>query len=375
MPGKPKATNSKAKITREKKEAAEVEIREKQKAVNYRTIEYPVEVLVQKYMDGIENDTNELFIPDYQREMTWDEERQSKFIESVFLGLPIPPIFIADINGQENEEDEEDEARLEIIDGTQRIRTLNRFINNELTLCNLKKLSKLNNFIFEDLLPSRQRRFKRVTVRIIQLTEDADEETRRDLFERINTGSVELNEMEKRRGIYPGKVAGLVEKLSKLQKFKNLCSFSEAAIDRRDPQEFVLRFFAFLDRYKIFDSKLGVIQFLDEYLESANNNKNIDLEKMQHEFETMIEFVEKSFPNGFRSGKKLNRTTTRIKFESLSVGVALALREKNNLHFQGDDLLDASKSNFQNYTKGDASSSNKKVIRRIEYVRDQLLGK
>lgn len=372
MPGKPKATNSKAKITQEKKEAAEVEIREKQKAVNYRTTEYPVEVIVQKYMDGIENDTNELFIPDYQREMTWDEERQSKFIESVFLGLPIPPIFIADINEQENEEDE---ARLEIIDGTQRIRTLNRFINNELTLCNLKKLSKLNNFIFEDLLLSRQRRFKRVTVRIIQLTADSDEETRRDLFERINTGSIELNEMEKRRGIYPGKVTDLIEKLSKAQKFKNLCYFSEVAIDRRDPQEFVLRFFAFLDRYKIFDSKFGVIQFLDEYLKSANNKKNIDLEKMQHEFETMIEFVEKSFPNGFRSGKKLNKTTTRIKFESLSVGVALALREKNNLHFQGDDLLDASKSNFQNYTKGDASSSNKKVIRRIEYVRDQLLGK
>ncbi|NEP89581.1 MAG: DUF262 domain-containing protein [Okeania sp. SIO2C2] len=372
MPPKSKVTNSKLKITNAQKEAAEAEIREKQKAVDYRTTEYPVEVIVQKYMEGEENDTNELFVPDYQREMVWDDERQSKFIESVFLGLPIPPIFVAGINDEENEEDE---ARLEIIDGTQRIRTLTRFIKNELTLCELKKLSQLNNFKFEDLPLPRQRRFNRATVRIIELTEKADEETRRDVFERINTGSVQLNEMEKRRGIYPGKVTNLIEELSKLPKFRNLCSFSQAAIKQRDPQEFVLRFFAFLNKYKNFNSQLGVINFLDEYLKNANDDKNIDLEKMRHEFEAMINFVKENFPDGFRSGKKLNQTTTRIKFESLSVGVALALREKNNLHYQGDDLLNSPKSNFQNYTKGDASSSNKKVIRRIEYVRDKLLGK
>ncbi|MDJ0518167.1 MAG: DUF262 domain-containing protein [Trichodesmium sp. MO_231.B1] len=372
MPIKSKATNSKSQITNEQKEAAEAEIREKQKAVDYRTTEYPVEVIVQKYMEGEENDTNELFIPDYQREIVWDDERQSKFVESVFLGLPIPPIFVADINDEENEEDE---ARLEIIDGTQRIRTLTRFIKNDLTLCELKKLSQLNNFKFEDLPLPRQRRFNRATVRIIELTEKADEETRRDIFERINTGSIQLNEMEKRRGIYPGKVTNLIEELSKLPKFRNLCSFSAAAIKRQDPQEFVLRFFAFLDRYENFDSKLGIINFLDEYLKNANDDENLDLEKMQYEFEKMIEFVGENFPNSFRSGKKLNQTTTRVKFESLSVGVALALREKNNLHYQGDDLLNSSKSNFQNYTKGDASSSKKKVIQPIEYVRDKLLGK
>ncbi|NES04834.1 MAG: DUF262 domain-containing protein [Okeania sp. SIO2F4] len=369
---KSKATNSKSQITNEQKEAAEAEIREKQKAVDYRTTEYPVEVIVQKYLEGEENDNNELFIPDYQREMVWDDERQSKFIESVFLGLPIPPIFVADINDEENEEDE---ASLEIIDGTQRIRTLTRFIKNELILCELKKLGQLNNFRFEDLLLSRQRRFNRATIRIIQLTEKADEETRRDIFERINTGSVQLNEMEKRRGILSGKVTDLIDELSKLQKFRNLCYFSQAAIKRQDPQEFVLRFFAFLDRYENFDSKLGIINFLDKYLKNANDDENIDLEKMQYEFEKMIEFVAENFPNGFRSGKKLNQTTTRVKFESLSVGVALALREKNNLQYQGDDLLNSPRSNFQNYTKGDASSSNKKVIRRIEYVRDRLLDK
>ncbi|NEO33597.1 MAG: DUF262 domain-containing protein [Symploca sp. SIO3C6] len=240
----------KIEITEARKEEAEAEIRDKRKPVSYKTIEYPIEIIIQKHLDGIDNDTNELFIPDYQREMAWSKEVQSKFIESVFLGLPIPYIFIADIS----DEEEENDARLEIIDGTQRIRTLADFLENKLKLDNLKKLNKLNHFTFTDLPLSRQRRFKRTTIRMIHLTEESDEEVRRDLFERINTGSVELNKMEKRRGIQPGKFLDLIEKLSRNQKFISLLSFPDADIRRRDPQEFVLRFFAFLNNYKNFPS-------------------------------------------------------------------------------------------------------------------------
>ena len=128
----------KREITDQLRDAAEEEIREKRKPVDYKTIEYPIEILVQKFLDGIDDDTNELFIPDYQREMAWDDEIQSKFIESVLLGLPIPYIFVADVSGEEDTND----SRLEIIDGTQRIRTLKRFLNNELELNHLNKLSK-----------------------------------------------------------------------------------------------------------------------------------------------------------------------------------------------------------------------------------------
>ena len=94
MPDKPKSTNSKPQITNEQKEAAEAEIREKQKVIDYRTTEYPVEVLVQKYMEGRENDTNELFIPDYQRDSEqWDDRKQSLFIESLLNNLTIPAFF------------------------------------------------------------------------------------------------------------------------------------------------------------------------------------------------------------------------------------------------------------------------------------------
>lgn len=234
----PKTPNGliEAEITTERSNEAEAEIRDKQKPVDYDTKEYPVEILVQKYTHGLSDDTNELFIPDYQREMAWDDARQSKFIESVLLGLPIPYIFVADIPDIENE------SRLEIIDGTQRIRTLARFLSNELKLERLKKLKKLNDFRFLDLPLSRQRRFKRTTLRMIQLTEKATEDIRRDMFERINTGSVDLNEMEKRRGIEGGPLLQFIEQLSKFSEFRSLCPFSEALVNRHEPEEFVLRF-------------------------------------------------------------------------------------------------------------------------------------
>ncbi len=77
-------------ITEEEKAAAEQEIIENEKIVDYDTKEYPVETLVQKYLDQKSEDENEIFVPDYQREHIWSEERQSKFIESVLIGLPIP---------------------------------------------------------------------------------------------------------------------------------------------------------------------------------------------------------------------------------------------------------------------------------------------
>jgi uncharacterized protein with ParB-like and HNH nuclease domain len=358
MPAKPE-------ITDEQRDAADAQIRDKQKQVNYDTKEYPVEILVQKYTTGKEDDTNELFIPDYQREMAWDDARQSKFIESVLLGLPIPYIFVADIRDDEN-----DEARLEIIDGSQRIRTLTRFLKDELRLSGLKKLDKLNGFTFSDLPLARQRRFNRATLRMIQLTEEADEEVRRDLFERINTGSVDLNEMEKRRGILRGSFLDLIEELSKDKKFRDLCSFDETAINRREPQEFVLRFFAFLNNYQNFTAD-NINEFLSNYLNRVNQDKAFDRKKMQAEFLSMLNFVCKYFPKGFRQGKNLAKTTTRIKFESLSVGVALALREKENIIPKDTSWLNSDE--FKKFTSSDASSSRVKVVKRIEYVRDQLL--
>jgi hypothetical protein len=350
-------------ITDKQRESAEEEIREKQKIVDYDTKEYPVEVLAQKYREGLDEDINELYIPDYQRDMIWDDVRQSKFIESIFLGLPIPYIFVADLRPEE-----EDLGRLEIVDGTQRIRTLDRFLRDELKLSELRKLERLNNFRFSDLPLARQRRFNRATIRMIVLTEKADEETRRDLFDRVNS-SIELNDMEKRRGISPGPFIDLLEELAKEPKFVQLCPLSESSRRKREPEEFILRFFAYLNNYENFGRKVN--EFLNDYLE-IHNNSSIDKEIFRHTFHTMLDFVDQYFPNGFSKSKGHVRTP-RIRFEAISVGVALALREKSDLEPGSINWLDSEE--FKEYTTSDASNSKPKVIRRVEYVRDQLLGK
>ena len=367
-------------ITEQQQNEAEYQIRELHKTIDYNTIQYPIEVIVDKFLDE-EDGKTEMFIPDYQREFAWDEIRQSKFIESILLGLPIPSIYVADISEEllgENNLETEDLARWEIIDGTQRIRTLARFINQKLRLKGLEKLTKLEGFLFSDLPLARQRRFKRVSIRIIELTENTDEETRRNLFERINSGSVELNAMEKRRGIRRGIFLNLIDKLAKNEKFLELCAFSETNINYKDPQEYILRFFAFLnnydDHYQHFTPQ-NITDFLDQYLDKANQSDSEQMKKMENEFNQMLHFVETYFPHGFcQENKKGKKPVTRIKFESLSVGIALALREKPNLQPTSKALSLLNSKEYSDYTKGDGSSSKKKVIRRIEYVKSRLLG-
>jgi uncharacterized protein with ParB-like and HNH nuclease domain len=127
--------------TIEEQNLAEQQIIEEKEPVAFDTREYPVEVLIDKYQSG------EFVIPKYQRNFVWgeDKEKMSKFIESIILDLPIPYLFFAD---------ERESGKLEIVDGSQRIRTLNSFKNNEFTLEGLEKLDLLNGFKFSDLSES-----------------------------------------------------------------------------------------------------------------------------------------------------------------------------------------------------------------------------
>ena len=320
-PGKLFDAEQEDQITDSQREEAEIQVVEHHKTIDYDTREYPVEVLVAKYLDRLSEDDNDLFVPDYQREHTWPEDHQSKFIESVLMGLPIPYLFVADVEGKE--------GRLEIVDGSQRIRTLAAFVENQLTLVNLKKLDKLNGFKFSDLPLGRQRRFKRHTIRMIELTEKANEEVRRDLFERINTGSQRLTDMEVRWGASDGDFLRFIRQCSENELFKALAPLNEASVKRREREEFVLRFFAYLDNYKNFDRK--VVDFLNEYLHKAQASFEEGKRKdMLGEWERMLAFVKANFPNGFHKEKGHVRTP-RIRFEAISVGAALALRKNANL--------------------------------------------
>lgn len=340
------------------------------KTVDFDVKEYPIEIIVDKYQPKNPNETSdtppEFIIPDYQREYTWDDYRASKFIESIFIGLPIPYMTFA-------ESLDVDEGELEIVDGSQRVRALTRYLRNELQLSGLTKLESLNGTYFRDLPIARQRKFNRSTIRIIVLTENADEEARRDLFERINTGSDPLNDMERRRGSFGGQVIQFVEELAQLPISQRLLKVSQANAARREKEEFVLRFIVYSDRYQLFNK--SVRDFLDAYIKEKNDDwTDIELcekeqKKISDDYNRVLEFVEEYFENGFCVPKK--NTVPRIRFEALAVGINLALQQNSNL--VPGDLAWVTGDELKKLTTSDGSNSRPRVIERIEFVRNKLL--
>jgi hypothetical protein len=345
-------------ISQEQQEKAEQQIVEEQKVIDYDVHEYPVEVLSQKYREGIIDDKNELFVPPYQRKFVWDLKKQSKFIESLMLGLPIPYLFTADNQG-----------RLEIVDGSQRIRTLDAFLHNEFALESLEKLDKLNGFKFKDLHITRQRRFKLRTIRMISLTENANIDVRKAMFERINTTPALLTDMEIRRGKYEGSFMSFIEECASNGTFQQLCPISDALAKREERTEMILRYFAYSENYESFVHE--VKEFLDAFVEQKQDNFIIG--NMEADFINMLNFVEKFFPNGFRKTPDA-KSTPRVRFEAISVGVHLALKEKPDLVPQGIEKW-LNSDDFKKHTTTDAANNKNKVIGRIEYVRNKLLNK
>lgn len=344
---------------------AEKQIETHRKVVDYNIIEYPIEVIVGKFLGETDEEEGkpakpEFYIPDYQRNHTWDEKRKSKFIESVLIGLPIPFLFLA--------ETDDEEGRLEIVDGSQRIRTLAEFTSGKLVLSELEKLPALNGFAFDQLPLARQRKFNRTTIRIIALSSDADEETRRDLFERINTGSDPLRDMEQRRGIMRGPFITFIERCAAHTLLHTLAPLSPSYVKRREREEYALRFFAYAERYEVFDK--SVKEFLDQYVQ--DKNKAFDETGLWNQFEGMLNFVQANFEHGFR--RPNYKTAKRVRFEAIAVGVVLALRENPKLSPPPTNTW-ADSETFHELTTSDSSNSKPKVRKRIEYVRDQLLGR
>lgn len=341
------------------------QIEELQKITDYEIKEWPIGVLVEKFTSGRDSDESEIFIPDYQRDMVWTPKQQSRFIESILIKLPVPFIFAADV-GQGDRE-----GALEIIDGSQRIRTLDNFLSNKLELVGLKKLTQAIGMRFSDLSKPRQMRFKRTTVRVIELTEKADEDARREMFDRLNSGGTPLKSMEVRRGVVDGPFMTFITECAANEQFKALVPLSERNAKRKEYEEIVLRYFAYLNNYESF--KKSVEDFLTEYLKSKNGNfSDADKQAMLDEFVRMLNFMSQHFPNGF---KRIGyNTVPRIRFEAIAVGVSLALRESPNL-VPGDigQWLDSPE--FIKHTRSDASNSRPKLVNRIHYVRDNLLGK
>ncbi|WP_444314139.1 DUF262 domain-containing protein [Megamonas funiformis] len=337
-------------ITLQEKNDLDQQIRILQKEIDYDTRDFTIELLINKFK------RNDFFIPDYQRNFIWNDSHKTLFLESVFLGLPIPFMFFADC----------DDGKQEIIDGAQRMQTLVEFSENRLKITGLKKITKLNGFYFNDLSDAQQRKFLNKAMRVIVLREDTPSSARQDLFYRINTTGLKASDSEIRRGSYPGKLTSFIEKCAEDSLFKELAPMSIKRENRYERFEFILRFFAYLNSYNEFEH--DVKDFLNNYL--VQNLNTFNERQFSFEFNRMLRFVKDNFPCGFAK-TKTSKSTPRVRFEAISVGVALALRENPNLSINNLDWLETEE--FKLYTTSDASNNQGKLKQRIEYVKEQLL--
>lgn len=332
-------------------EAADAQIKQKQSDVDYDTKDFTIDYLIKAFQDDY------FYVPDYQRKFVWDTKRQRRFLESVLLGLPIPFLFIAEM----------DDGRLEIVDGAQRVQTLEAFVNGDLVLDRLEKLPALNGFRFTDLSGPQQRKFSNRALRMIVLDESTALDVRQDIFDRINTGSLAAKASEVRKGAFGGPFYKVVQDCAKNKEFLKLCPITESVRKRGEAEELVLRFFAYSDSYKKFQH--DVTNFLDDYI--RQHRDQFDAAEMTERFTGMIEFVGKHFPYGFAKTEN-SKTTPRVRFEAISVGVHLALEDDSDLVPPPVDWLDSPE--FKRQTTTHASNSGPKLRARIEYVRDKLLG-
>lgn len=358
-------------MTEEKKKLLEEQLDQQQSAIAYDIREFTLEYYVDKYLKGIETDDNELYVPDYQREFIWDFKHQSRFIESLFLGLPVPFIFSAEIK---------ETGRLEIVDGSQRIRTLAAFMDNELRLCSLQKLTLMNDCYYRDLPNALQRSFKNISIRMIVLSSKATEEVRNEMFDRINTSSVPLLPMETRRGVYRGDFTEFLAELAKDTRFKKLCPVGKYLENRREEEELLLRLFAFREAFPSYSAveTKGVATYLDNFL--AQKNRTFDEREktnMTRVFYQLLDYMEKAYPRqGFT--KKINAVgVSRPYFEAIAVGISLALDANPDLEPKRYPELIVDKKNrndFCNMLDGKYRTHTAgKIRQRIEYVKDVCL--
>lgn len=319
----------------------------------YDTKEYPVEVIVQKY------DKGQIFVPHYQRNFVWTNKQQSRFIESVFLGVPIMP-FLVSVSGEE--------AELEIIDGSQRIRTLVEYCSNKLRLSGLEKIKSLNGTTFNDLISNRKNKFLLRDFRFHVVTEKADAEVRADIFNRVNTSSNKLSPSETRKGVYQGEFYNFILDCAKDETFRKVCPISAGKADRGEYEELVLRFFAFSESYQEF--KHDVAPFLDDFVKK--HKKNFDAERLRGNFDKVMSFAEEHLapPYFARTGREYS--TPRVRFEALSVGLFLALEQNPQLNPQSYNWMESNE--FKRLTTSDASNNQGRLKARVEFVRDCLLG-
>lgn len=297
------------------------EIPQEIRKINTQAYDKSVSDIVRMIDDG---DIN--LNPEYQRNYIWDNKKSSLLIESIILNVPIPVIYVS----------QEADDSWTVIDGLQRLNSLHRFFQRDYKLSGLEILTELNKSDIKSLNPKAVRVLRNGLLRIIVISYDSHPEIKYDVFMRLNTGAVKLNDQELRNCLYRGsmndKLKEIVSKPNILKLF-NL----ETPHNRMSDCELILRFLALLDNYdenenQIKNYKGRMKTFINEYLlktKNLNPSLLIQLDEMiEDTSKTIIEIYSVNAFNRFNSDGQYESTLNRSLMDILFISTTVLPSEK-----------------------------------------------
>lgn len=247
--------------------------------------------------------------PEYQRRKRWGIPQQSKLIESFIINVPIPPIFLYEV----------EYAKYEVMDGLQRLTAIDDFYKGKFALEGLEEWKELNGKTYNKL-PSKVREGidRRYLSSIVLLNETAKNKEDADflkqiVFGRLNSGGDKLTPQETRNALFAGSFNNFCINLSKDSNFRNLWGLPQYQISEEgivinelellssgdayramEDVELVLRFFAFR-HYEKLSSFKSQEKFIDEYLNQANNFPKDTIAVLGDIFKDSVELLFKIF--------------------------------------------------------------------------------
>ncbi|HWM24178.1 MAG TPA: DUF262 domain-containing protein [Chthoniobacterales bacterium] len=247
-------------------QALEEKYKEQMRQIISQKIELPIATLVG--MIGKQIKLN----PEFQRRDRWDVERQSRFIESIIMNVPVPPVFLG----------EETYGGYTVLDGRQRLTALYEFLRNSYPLKGLKVWAELNKSNIRELEKKGidvmlLRRFLPAVV----ILKESSPQVKYDVFDRLNTGGVVANAMEIRNAVYPGRFNSHIHTLSDEPSFRRLWNIpldnqerlTKPLYSKMYDLELVLRFFALRDAQRM---DLTFKDFLSDFMHRRNGAYQAD---------------------------------------------------------------------------------------------------
>lgn len=238
-------------------------------------------------------DDKELILqPDWQRYYVWSNKQASQLVESLFLRLPIPLIYLA----------EEQDGTFTVVDGQQRLTALIEFIRNkrvdprksgDVPLTGLEVLTDLNGKTISELSPKDQKFIKNQELSVVRLKAVSDPDLKLTVFRRLNTGSVKLNAQELRNAAFRGPYNDELKKWARNTTFLQLTGRTEPDLRMLDV-EMVLRFCAWLQRgWTSMYGNLG--DYLDREMEFGRSYKTKELSSIGQKFKNAVELSFSAF--------------------------------------------------------------------------------